>query len=198
MTIFFSTRINRGTGIGIGPMGWAVIAFFACILLTIFIALVLENQKNKKYASLVKQKSQRYNDLLELNSRYQFNEFPDYFTVNQTLFSKPQFDRFDLGQFFISVAEDEKENILYYESMVIENRTLLEAYKEELINIHPYISQRKVEALDLEWERFHRIEQDFVRGKIQIPKTEMMIRCTKKYTSPAGRNSYVDYSLFFF
>ena len=195
---FFSARINRGTGVSIGPMGWVVIAFFACIVISVMITVGIENEKNNKYASLVKQKSQRYNDLLELNSRYHFNEFPDYFTANETLYSKPQFDRFDLGKFFIGVTEDEKENILYYESMVIENRTLLEAYKEELIHIHPYIGQRKVEAMDLEWERFHRIEQEMVRGEIQIPKTEMMIRCTKRYTSPAGRNSYMDYSDFSF
>ncbi len=158
----------------------------------IFILLYFswQNSRQLKYTQKVKETSQRFHDICELNSNFHFNSISTYYFNTIELKSKPQYDRFNFENHFINLVMEQEDQITNYAVKVCENRILKEKYDEKLNSISNYTTHATVKSLHLNWEKYNEIEKSLVDSLILRPVTDFYIKCTITYRSPQGRNFY--------
>ena len=121
-----------------------LIAIAIIIVISIAIYVISEfvsyvEQKNKeKLISIVQSTSERYQNILALNSKYDFYEVQPYYYFYKSLNSKTQLDRFDYDEFFEERIREDKLLIETLVSQVEENQKLFRRYNEE---IHDWVAQ---------------------------------------------------------
>lgn len=174
-----------------------LIAIAIIIVISIAIYVISEfvsyvEQKNKeKLISIVQSTSERYQNILALNSKYDFYEVQPYYYFYKSLNSKTQLDRFDYDEFFEERIREDKLLIETLVSQVEENQKLFRRYNEE---IHDWVAPLRgvdfTDTLKVSFEKYHEYEEEFVSAELLTPTTTIVFICQAIYTSPKGRNSY--------
>lgn len=162
------------------PVIIATIMVFLMVFVPIVIYLLEKKKIENKYKEKIMERSERYNELLELNRKYKFHNLSSYYDSVKWVSSKSQYDRFDFDKYFEKIVELEREAIHKYQLEVIENQRLEERYNEELSRICDYANVDMVKEMKLNWEKYHRLEVELTKGLIQEPVTKAWMNLTEK------------------
>lgn len=164
----------------------SVIVGLLILFTTIFIIEI-----NKKHEKIVILNSDKYNQLILINEKYEFcKNNKDCYEFNLKCNSKRQFDKLNLYEMLKSEIEG---NLFLIRDAIISienNKKMLELYNKEISNIKSTITQEKSKALKINYQTFITIEERLFNSNILKPKTMFEIRCCAYYISPHGRNRY--------
>ncbi len=146
------------------------------------------------YVKRVKLNSARYQNLQELNKKYEFFSFrSNIITYNLACNSKRSFDRVDLLKVFMDYIEKHLES---YEKLIYrinENRDKYSLYCSDYNNLKSTITKEDSKKFGVPLKSFIRIENNLVKkGKLH-PQVYFTTVISASYTSPQGRNSYRKY-----
>lgn len=158
------------------------------IILTLIIIWVVIDSKNK---SIVREKSQRVQTLLKLNSTIKFKNLHSKYTNHISCDTKRQFDNLNMGNYLISLINSYE--ILY--------RTIVDSISFNRNTYNTYISQSKqiqtnateefCKSFGFTLTKFLKYEERlFKKNLIRKPQCDVTIYCKATYTSPQGRNHY--------
>ena len=145
----------------------------------------------------VKKASERYNSILELNQRYQFNRHvrPNY-ECCASVKSKAQFDRFSFDAFLEKKIDDQLRIFENVVNGVEENRRKYHWYKNELTALPNGRSYNQESVVEVSDQTFKQIEERLCSQLILTPVIDTQVLCRVSYHSPLGRNSYSNEKVF--
>lgn len=81
---------------------------------------------------------------------------------------------------------------------VWKNRELFDSYQQEISTAPPLEDRDGVKKFKIPFFLYHGAEERVVESELLYPVIEMTYTCEISYTSPQGRNSYVDAKVFSF
>lgn len=166
--------------------GFILILF---LLVTIIISHIIKNY----IISIVKNSSKKYNSLLKINARYDFNNnLSQVYYFHEKLDSKRKFDRFDYARFFQETIERCLDNYKNLISMVDENQKLFKEYNSEISKISKSMSKEDVYKLKVPYKIYNRVEEKIFKTTKLKPVLNPEFDIQIEYTSPKGRNHYED------
>ena len=152
-----------------------------------FIIYKICQSVKKKRIILVKQTSDRFTALQDLNQRYHFYELPKTRVERYTLKSKREFDSFD-PQTKMMMRVDDNHDL--YEQLIQQtkyNKDLFHEYQRELDKL-PITETTPVKRLKI--YKYHQIENAICIENIQRPVLNIKYCVLWEYTSPQGRKHY--------
>lgn len=170
----------------------AIIVAIAAVIYVISEIASYVRQKNKeKLISTVQATSERYQNILALNCKYDFHEVQPYYYFYKSLNSKAQLDRFDYDSFFEEKIQEDGMQLKVIINQAEENKKLFRRYNEEIHDwVAPLREAEFVETLKIPFEKYHEYEEGLVSNELLTPITTIAFVCQAMYISPKGRNSY--------
>ncbi len=180
--------------------GYIILIIFTIIAVTIILILSINHlikYIDKKYVDLVCQTSKRYKAIEWLNSTYDFHEnLKEKYSLHCYVDSKAKYDRFDFLKEFKNEIALRPEQFRHLLSTASKNRKLYKKYVADMSKLPPFTPK---DSVFLKWYRFKKyskIERELCRDELLLPITKFHFYYFVEYTSPAGRNSYNDYTIF--
>ena len=166
----------------------------------IFVSVIVICEKiiRNKFFKIVKNSSLRYIDILNLNATYDFHELKDTYVFVKRHKSKAQFDRFNYTKF---LEEKIEERIDFFDLLIDdaeENALWAEEYEMKLEEVSPYADKNAIKGKGVPYFIYKKIEKSIVSNIILRPIDAPQILCKSKYTSPKGKNSYYEETVFFY
>lgn len=176
----------------------AVLVAFAGILISLAVQRI-EQWITQCQQCFLYEHSNAMRVLPSVNARYEgyFYDYQDSFSYHAKLDSKQKFDRFDARGYFATVV---RGTLLTWEELVgcaASNDCCYTEYRQECDHLIEYSpTPSKVPWYFISRERYRRFECAEFRSAMLSPKHRLDVRVSWSYTSPAGRNSYVDSEMF--
>lgn len=165
-----------------------IVILISVVVLIAYFAIDKHNEKIKK---TVKETSECYQNMLALNSKYDFYELPENYIFYKDLNSKAQLDRFDYDRFFEERIQENWTKMETVVNQVNENERLLSRYNEEIYDwVAPLREEEFVKNLKIPFSKYRKYEETFVNEITLDPRTDVSFVCQVSYVSPKGRNSY--------
>lgn len=150
-----------------------------------------QHKRKEKIKEFVKKTSERYQNILALNCKYDFHEVQSDYYFYKSLNSKAQLDRFDYDNFFEERIQAERLQLELLIKQVEENKKLFRRYNEEIHDwVAPLREAEFVETLKIPLKKYHEYEEELVSDELLTPTTTIVFICQAMYVSPKGRNSY--------
>lgn len=164
---------------------------FIIVISIIAIFVILFIITKRILINYIKKTSEKYKNLSDLNSKYEFHQIPQTQKLQKIHKTKKQFDNFNYSHFIISHIE---QNINYYKSVIEktqENTKLFELYNNELSSVLSS-SLCKTKNYKIPHFLYTSIEKAQIRKATLKPVLTPKIICINKYISPKGQNAYVN------
>lgn len=167
-----------------------ILLVFALCLAIVPVIIICYLIIYNRHLKIVKEHSELYNDILLLNSSYNF--YTDlsnlYYYVDCT--SKRKLDNLSLYDILISKIDSNFNYFTDLLSKIQKNIKTYELYFKEYNKLSSKICEEKVKELKIKFKTFINIESKLCE-KIKLnPKLSITIKIKAGYTSPKGRNSY--------
>ena len=155
------------------------------------IADCVHKKNQEKIINIVHTTSERYQNILALNCKYDFYEIQPYYYFYKSLNSKAQLDGFDYDSFFEEKIQEERLKIEVLVGQVEENSKLFRRYNEEIQDwVAPLKEAEYTKTLKVPFEKYHEYEELLVNNELLKPITTIAFVCQAMYVSPKGKNSY--------
>ena len=165
---------------------FAYLAVLVCAMVFIFLYF--------RSMNITKQNSQLYKNILILNKKYSFKRISENIKVNQVFNSKAKLDNFNILSY---LEKDIKSNFEVYEkkinAIIKQNNDYLK-YCEEYKNMK-LTDRNTFQQLNckIKFAIFNMCEKKLLKNNyIKMSKQTLSISYHGSYTSPTGKNHYVD------
>ena len=168
--------------------GWVLVLLVA--LLIWWIVSNLKWRKQDLDKEKIRLKSERYNDILKINSQYQFSDLPKKIEVRIPVASRAALEIYDLNVGFSQYSMEHEEEIAEYAIAGLRNSENYDKYKNALRTISPPISDIAAKKLHVRPSFAQEEENKLCNSAVLYPITESTIVFTAYYRTPAGRNEY--------
>lgn len=160
------------------------------ICISMFVYFIVDKH-NEKIKSVVKETSECYQNMLALNSKYDFYVLPENWIFCKELNSKTQLDKFNYDHFFEEKIQENWMKMGTLDRQVNENRKLLNRYNEEIHDwVAPLREELFVANLKIPFKKYRKYEEKLVKEVTINPRISIYFICRASYVSPKGRNSY--------
>lgn len=163
----------------------AICAVIAIIVLICYFAIY------NKHLKIVKEHSELYNELLELNKSYNFySDFLNEYKFYEVCASKRKLENLSLYEVLISKIDCDFN---FFQSLLLriqKNKQNYEAYCKQYNKLTSKINEDKIKGLKIKLNTFIKIENKLYRQSKLNPQLSTIIYIRASYTSPKGRNSY--------
>ena len=160
----------------------------ACTAIAAVAAIV--KKRNEKIKECVLTTSNRYHDILRLNSEYSFFELLEKYSYYREVNSKAKWDRFDFNGTLEVIIQ---KNMVFFKELVRQtntNETKLWEYQMKLKNIADFCEKEKIADKKIPYKKYRKFEEKLTEALIRQPVVSPEIIICVRYTSPKGRNSY--------
>lgn len=167
--------------------------FFSLIIIAFAILIAIKITR-AEYDQRVHEYSSRYNQILDLNTSFHFQEVEEDNYLSTVCITKSEFEKFDadkylLDSLYYGLDFDMVEEI-YFRAMY--NQKLYQEYVEKISEIIPTSETIIKQNARMKVETFLSIEDAICREEILKPVLNPVLIVKAIYTSPKGRNSYVN------
>lgn len=165
-----------------------LVGFFSIVIIT-FIIFTIYSYFSKK----VQQNSILYKNLIKLNEKYDviFNKnIKEKIDYNKICNSKREFENSDLIKVLKINIENEIDNLINLISKIDHNKITNKNYLNEYQKLYVETSKDIIKKSKVPYKIFIALENKlYLKNQFQ-PILDIEVLVTKRYTSPAGRNSY--------
>ena len=164
---------------------WGVTTTILIIVIAVLIADDIKKQK------IVQTKSQRVNDLLNLNKTIEFKKIPSrYFTHHFYCNSKRRLENISLNDCLLSFI-DENETLRSVIKSISFNQKVYNNYLIKREAIKSSVTEEYCNSFGFTLTRFLEYEERVFKKKtLDEPSSRVVVHCIASYTSPRGRNHY--------
>ena len=157
------------------------------IIFPIVISRSIDNKKRK----IVKENSQRVNQLILLNNTIRFKAIDSCYPFHHQCNSKRQFESFSINDYMISLANSDSYFFLDIINSANHNKDLYSFYISQASLIKSSATDENCNKLGFKLEKFlFYEEQIFNKELLSKPITDVIFLCEVSFTSPQGRNHY--------
>lgn len=172
-----------------------IIAIITIIIPIVFIVCInyFIDKKTKKNEQQVIEISEKYKELITLNSKYIFNDLGETSrTIYEKEYSHKAFDRACANDILIYHIENNKDNIREYILNAYKNKKMYDDYLIELNKIMGIKTNTKlIEEKGINENKFYKNEQKVInKTKINESIYNVFIKVVIKYTTKSGKNNY--------
>lgn len=177
------------------PGTWVICA----ALLLALLAWCLYSRWIERVRLTVKENSEYYRSVLELNQKYKFcSDIPEKGTLSfcEQETTKTKYDRRSFESILYENLQRRLLTIQQALKNVDTNRGLYYRYQCELSGLCSTISNTDCKRLNVPLSRFTKEEKKMIASIVQHPIITLQAQCAKEYTSPAGRNNYYSEYIF--
>lgn len=143
--------------------------------------------------------SKRYNELLEINSNYEFfDELKHEYVFLRIQKSKRQFDRFDFNKSFQEIIEDHLDYSKNFIYMINKNKVLFGYYNNDISKTYSLMSKDEIRQYKIPFKIYNRFEKKLLNDTKHKPVTAPYFIIKNEYTSPKGQNHYENHRTYTF
>lgn len=177
-------------------MDSAMIGFIAFILVvaSILVFVLVLRVKDAKDRERVKELSQLYKNLLDLNKKYKFNKLDETLKFHPELKSKRSLENYDFREHMLDFIEQYETVFVKMLNEAEENDQVYKNYLKEYHKLEKYTSFEEFEKfgkIRVSYKKFQKVEHElYDELKLEMPVTSISAYCHATYTSPSGRNHY--------
>lgn len=169
------------------------ISVLSVLLLIVVLCICLTKRRNRLYG-IVKEISVLYKQICALNNETTFfTDIMPQYNYSDYCNSKRQFDKYDLNNLFLNILES---NLDDYKKLIIKADNNLKIYNDyctKYNSISSNITTDEIATQKISYKNFVKIEKKlYAKNKYASPPTQTSVYCKVTYTSPKGRNHYMD------
>lgn len=167
---------------------WMEMGIIILLPATIFLLYLCYLEK------LVARSSNRYLAYQQLVNKYEFNQVTDVIKYNIFVDTKAKYDRFNFDKRVYTMVSSRRDRLEEFLAKVGENRKLYKAFMREYNKLPAYSGEDKgnTEKQPILYKTVEKMMLKRAENEWPIPTTDIILACTKTYTSPHGRNCYTD------
>lgn len=143
---------------------------------------------------LVARSSSRYLAYQQLVNKYEFNQVTDVIKYNVSVDTKAKYDRFNYDKRVYAMISSSRGRLEDFLAKVVENRKLYKAFKREYNRLPAYSGEdeENIEKHPILYRTVEKMMLKKAENEWPLPTTDVILACTKTYTSLHGRNCYTD------
>ena len=163
------------------------------IAIICFITYFILSRKARHY---VLANSSRYAAIQKLNQQVSFYDMDTAYVHKDRLNSKKQFDEYDYQKKGIDYFEENYDAYKRLLQMLNMNRNHWKKYNT-LLEKEPYIAKEQTKGSSISYMLIRRVEQSLCASLLlDAPVLDATLDFRIRYTSPKGRNDYLDHRVY--